>query len=195
MTKKSRPRWLPIVIASLLEVRVVDFAEAIAGEVDRETTPFLSMLTSRIQEKSGLMLRRHGDPWPPSRTLTRGRGACRDLAVLMMDACRAMGLAARFVSGYQEGDPRRTERELHAWVEVYLPGAGWQGYDPACGLAVSDRHVALVAGATPRAAAPTSGTFRGTGAISTMRTDIRMKVTNTEFVAFEPSRAERPGNK
>ena len=176
------------------ESQVVDFAESIAEEVDRETAPFLSILTNRIQGRSKIILRRRGDPWPPSRTLTQGRGACRDLAVLMMDACRAMGLAARFVSGYQEADPARTERELHAWVEVYLPGAGWRGYDPTGGLAVSDGHVALAAGAIPRATAPTSGAFRGTGATSTMRTDIHMKVTNPEFVGVETSKAEHPGN-
>jgi transglutaminase-like putative cysteine protease len=96
-----------------------------------------------------------------------------------MDACRAAGLATRFVSGYQEGDPTRAERELHAWVEVYLPGAGWRGYDPTYGVPVADRHVAVAAGLTPRAAAPTSGTFRGTGTGSTLRTEIRMRVTNS----------------
>jgi len=56
-----------------------------------------------------------------------------------MEACRALGLAARFVSGYQEGDPNQEERD--AWAEVYLPGAGWRGYDPTNGIAVADRHV------------------------------------------------------
>ena len=159
---------------------VVDFAEAVAEDVDRETAPFLSILTQRIQERSELILRRHGDPWPPSRTLTQGRGACRDLAVLMMDGCRAMGLAARFVSGYQEADPARTERELHAWVEVYLPGAGWRAYDPTSGLAVSDRHVALAAAPKPSGASPTMGTLRGDGATSTLYTEIRMTMSNIE---------------
>ena len=159
---------------------VLDFAEAIAEEVDRETAAFLIILTNRIQERSEIILRRRGDPWPASRTLTQGRGACRDLAVLMMDACRAMGLAARFVSGYQEADPARTERELHAWVEVYLPGAGWRGYDPTCGLAVSDRHVALAAAPKPSGASPTKGALRGDGVTSTLHTEIRMTTSNIE---------------
>ena len=160
---------------------VTRFAEGIATEVDGNTVPFLSVLTRRIQETCRLATRRLGDPRPASVTLENRRGACRDVAVLLMEACRAVGLAARFVSGYEEGDPKRSERELHAWVEVYLPGAGWRGYDPTQGLAVSDRHVALAAGLTSRAAAPTSGTFRGTGASSKMRTDIRMRIVSPEY--------------
>lgn len=157
---------------------VARFAEAIAEEAGRDTVQFLSVLTRRIQERYEPIIRLWGDPWPASVTLTRRQAACRDLAVLLMDACRAMGLGARFVSGYHEGDPSWTERDLHAWVEVYLPGAGWRGYDGMYGSAVSDRHIALAAGPTPHAAAPTSGTFRGTGATSTIHTDIRMMVTN-----------------
>lgn len=78
-----------------------------------------------------------------------------------METCRAVGLAARFVSGYQEGDPNAAERHLHAWAEVYLPGAGWRGYDPTHGLAVADGHIALVASALPKSAAPVTGGVRG----------------------------------
>jgi transglutaminase-like putative cysteine protease len=80
-----------------------------------------------------------------------------------MEVCRAVGLAARFVSGYQEGDPEARERDLHAWAEVYLPGAGWRGYDPTHGLAVSDRHISLVAAAVPSYAAPVSGAVSAEG--------------------------------
>ena len=145
-----------------------------------ETVPFLGLITHRIHETCEAVVRHHDDPWPASVTLAERRGACRDLAVLLTTACRAVGLAARFVSGYQAGDPEQTERELHAWAEVYLPGAGWRGYDPMRGTAVSDQHVALAAGLTPRAAAPTSGTFRGTGATSTLHTDVSMIVTSGE---------------
>ena len=68
-----------------------------------------------------------------------------------------MGLAARFVSGYEVGDPETPQWELHAWAEVYLPGAGWRGYDPTHGLAVGDRHIALVASAIPAYCAPVLG--------------------------------------
>ena len=74
-----------------------------------------------------------------------------------MEVVRAVGIAARFVSGYQEGDADMSGRDLHAWVEVYLPGAGWRGYDPTLGLVVSDRHIPLAASAIPEYAAPISG--------------------------------------
>jgi transglutaminase-like putative cysteine protease len=89
--------------------------------------------------------------------------------VLFVEACRAIGLAARFVSGYQEGDTDSTDRHLHAWAEVYVPGGGWRGYDPTQGLAVADRHITLVASPLSRYAAPISGSFQqSNGAQSTM---------------------------
>ena len=109
-------------------------------------------------------------------TLAKAGGACRDLAVLEMEAIRAAGLPARFVSGYRAGDPETNNQELHAWVEVYLPGAGWRGYDPTTGFAVSDGHVALAAGSDPRIVAPTSGSFRGTGVVSSIWTSIDMRI-------------------
>ena len=75
-----------------------------------------------------------------------------------MEVCRAVGIAARFVSGYREGDAERLSRDLHAWVEVYLPGAGWRGYDPTLGLVISDRHIPLAASAIPQYAAAVEGT-------------------------------------
>ena len=159
---------------------VTELAGLVSREVDGKTLPFLDALTARIHQTCEVLFRLEGGPWPPSTTLEWRRGSCRDLAVLEMDACRAVGLATRFVSGYQEGDPSNSERELHAWVEVYLPGAGWRPYDPTHGVAVSDRHVAVAAGAAPEDAGPTSGSFRGTGVTSTIRTAIGMRVTAAE---------------
>ena len=159
------------------EDEISTFSAAISAQADRMTLPFLSTLTQRIHESFERFVRPQGDPWSPSDTLTKGRGACRDLAVLQMDAIRAAGLPARFVSGYLAGDPEATDRELHSWVEVYLPGAGWRGYDPTVGLAVTDGHVALAAGANARIAAPTSGTFRGTGVDSSIHTYIEISIS------------------
>ncbi|MFM7576061.1 MAG: transglutaminase-like domain-containing protein, partial [Microcystaceae cyanobacterium] len=95
--------------------------------------------------------------WEAGITWRNKRGSCRDLTILFMEVCRTMGLAARFVSGYQEGDQATEDWELHAWAEVYLPGGGWRGYDPTHGLAVSDRHIALVASPNPQDCAPVTG--------------------------------------
>ncbi len=158
---------------------VVRFANSIADEVDRQTLPFLAALNRRVFEMCRVRIREEGEPQTPEETLAHRRGACRDLAVLFMDACRALGLAARFVSGYQAGDPDEERRDLHAWAEVYLPGGGWRGYDPTHGLAVADRHVAVAAGMRPGGAAPITGTFRGTGVSSRMQAEIKIGLSGS----------------
>jgi transglutaminase-like putative cysteine protease len=156
---------------------VAVFARTIADETERHSLPFLAALNRRIFQMCEVAIREEGDPQPPAATLVEQRGACRDLAVLFVDACRVLGFGARFVSGYQEGGPDQTRRYLHAWAEVYLPGGGWRGYDPTLGLAVADRHVAVAAGMRPGLAAPITGVFRGTGVASHMQADIRIRVS------------------
>lgn len=78
-----------------------------------------------------------------------------------MEPCRYVGIATRYVRGYRDNGAEDNMRYLAAWGEVYLPGAGWRGYDPSLGLAVTDRHVALAAAGIPLLAAPVAGTFRG----------------------------------
>lgn len=144
----------------------------VASIVDKaggNTLDFLLLLNTAIYEECTVEIRDHGPPWPPAVTWRNKRGACRDLAVLFIAACRGVGLAARFVSGYQEGDQDMEHRHLHAWPEVYIPGGGWRGYDPTHGLVVADRHVALAASYHSDGAAPVTGTFRGTGITARMK--------------------------
>ncbi|HEY9299906.1 MAG TPA: transglutaminase family protein, partial [Phormidium sp.] len=143
-----------------------------------QTTIFLSKLNQHIYENCNYLVRETGEPLPAGITWNQKSGSCRDFVVLFMEVCRAVGLAARFVSGYQEGDLYQKERDLHAWVEVYLPGAGWRGYDPTHGLAVSDRHIALVASAFPNYTAPISGSFSPPGTHFTMTSKISIKFQN-----------------
>ncbi len=147
----------------------LQLAQAIAQAVEGNTIRFLGELNQRIYAGCQYMIRETGDPLPAGVTWTTRSGTCRDFAVLFVEVCRAIGLAARFVSGYQEGDPNSDDRHLHAWAEVYLPGGGWRGYDPTQGLAVTDRHIALVASPLSSYAAPISGAFKQVnGAQSTM---------------------------
>lgn len=139
----------------------VELAQDIYHAVAGDTVTFLMELNQRIYQTCKHSVRETGEPLPPSITWKQQVGSCRDVAVLFMEVCRAIGLAARFVSGYQEGDPDTEQRYLHAWVEVYLPGAGWRGYDPTLGLAVADGHIALAASAISGSAAPVTGGFRG----------------------------------
>lgn len=157
------------------EEGVRDLAGELGGRAGQDTLAFLNHLNTKIYRDWGVVVREEGAPLPPGETLKREEGSCRDLTVLFMAVCREAGIACRFVSGYQEGDPEQARRYLHAWPEVYLPGAGWRGYDPTHGLAVSDRHVALASGAAPEAASPTFGSFRGTGVSSTMEVDLEIE--------------------
>ncbi|MEN9207236.1 MAG: transglutaminase family protein [Gloeomargarita sp. GMQP_bins_120] len=151
-------------------------ATALAQELwlasDAQVVPFLWQLNQTIYSKCTHIIRPTGAAWPAGLTWQRREGACRDLTVLFIAVCRAMGLAARFVSGYHEGDPDWPHRHLHAWAEVYLPGAGWRGYDPTHGLAVNDRYVALTARPHPQDTLPVTGQVLTPGVTGTLTYEI-----------------------
>lgn len=142
-----------------------------------KTIDFLTSLTTIIFESAEVIVREDGDPYPADYTARTMLGACRDLVVLFNECCRSQGIAARFVSGYHEGDPDIARNDLHAWSEVYLPGGGWRGFDPTHGLAVGEGHVTLAAAANPPEAAAVEGSFRGTGATAKMTTNITLQTT------------------
>ncbi len=110
----------------------------------------------------------------PVETLNLGSGTCRDLAVFMMEAVRSLGFAARFVSGYlydptldpnagetEVNEPVRGASATHAWVQVYLPGAGWVEYDPTNGLVGGANLIRVAVARDPAQAVPLQGTFIG----------------------------------
>ncbi|HVV82184.1 MAG TPA: transglutaminase family protein, partial [Kofleriaceae bacterium] len=131
------------------------------------------------------VIREEAGVWTPEETVTHGRGSCRDSAVLLVAALRSRGLAARFVSGYliqlaDEGmipdQPRGIDRDvvdLHAWAEVYLPGAGWIGLDATSGLLCGEGHVPLAATASPALASPLDGTSDTAASAVDFSTSIR----------------------
>ncbi len=149
---------------------VVTLAEAVSLAVNGNVSQFLTELNQRIHHHCKYVIRETGAPFPAGYTWSQGYGSCRDLTVLFMEACRAVGLAARFVSGYQcFADPAPDHVfQLHAWAEVYLPGAGWRGFDPTQEAgAVADRYIALVASADPRDTAPLPGSISQTNGAQT----------------------------
>ena len=154
---------------------IIELGQRLSGQAEGQVLPFLRALNGHIYTSLQTEVRLEGGPLPARETLARGRGACRDLAVLFIAVCRALGLAARFVSGYQAGDQNQSERYMHAWAEVYLPGAGWRGWDPSLGLAVADGHVAVAAGSEANAAQPLVGHFRGEGIKADLEASIQLE--------------------
>jgi transglutaminase-like putative cysteine protease len=155
---------------------VITLAMQLARRAGRNTLAFLDGLNDMLHRDFKHEIRPVGPPQSPEFTLERGRGACRDLAVLFITLCRLEGIAARFVSGYQaRAAIERPHRYLHAWPEVYLPGGGWRGYDPSHGNAVANAHVAVAAAGNPADAAPIEGTFYGAGASSSLEYALDIK--------------------
>ncbi len=143
-----------------VDATVVTLAQDISNAVQGNISQFLTVLNQTIHDTCQYIVRDTGAPFPAGYTWTHRQGSCRDLAVLFMEACRAVGLAVRFVSGYQclADPPAHQEFQLHAWAEVYLPGAGWRGFDPTQRAgAVGDRYIALAASAHPPYTAPLLG--------------------------------------
>jgi transglutaminase-like putative cysteine protease len=81
--------------------------------------------------------------------------------MLMVECCRSIGLPARFVSGYHLANPAPESYDLHAWAEVYLPGAGWRGFDPSAGGETTDRYIVLASSSSPDLTAAITGSFSG----------------------------------
>jgi transglutaminase-like putative cysteine protease len=98
----------------------------------------------------------------PGQTLALRSGSCRDFATLLLESCRCWGLAARFVSGYMQCEATEAGgASTHAWVEVYLPGAGWKGFDPTSGMVTGAQYVAVAVSRDPENASPIAGSFVG----------------------------------
>lgn len=154
---------------------VKQHAELLAAGAQWNSLAFLSAVNQQIFLTSRHITRPDGAPWNSDQTLAAREGSCRDLAVLFCDVCRVMGFAARFVSGYECAAAGGEDSYMHAWAEVYLPSAGWRGFDPSRGLVVSNAHVAVAAGFDHNLAAPIAGLFSG-GIASHMEASIRMQV-------------------
>jgi len=150
--------WLP---NGQHDAAAVDVAqEALMGSDGRSLT-FLQQLVEIIQDRVKYTQRHVGPAWPAGRTLKERVGSCRDLAMLMIECCRSVGLPARFVSGYHLVEPKPERYDLHAWTEVYLQGAGWRGFDPSGKGAVDDRYIPVASSSKSDLTAAVSGSFSG----------------------------------
>jgi transglutaminase-like putative cysteine protease len=132
------------------------------GPGPTETYAMLDRINRAISAGFAHAVRETEGVQPPTETLTARVGACRDYAALFVDACRHLGLAARFVSGYSHGPATEVgNAATHAWAEVYLPGAGWKGFDPSSGEVTGSHHIPVAVARHPEAVPPISGSFVG----------------------------------
>ncbi len=126
------------------------------------TVSALVRLNEALHKNVEYERREEGAALSPNETLRRGRGACRDLAVLLAEILRASGLAARLVSGYlrsTDEETRHAEGSLHAWTEVFLPGAGWVGLDPTNGVFCNHNWISTAVGLRPAQITPIAGSY------------------------------------
>jgi transglutaminase-like putative cysteine protease len=125
-----------------------------------ETYVLLDTINKAIARDFAYQQREQPGVQTPATTLANRSGSCRDSATLFIEACRNLGLAARFVSGYLCSTPVAPgQGATHAWAEVYLPGAGWKGFDPTSGQVVGNDHIAVAVSRHPEWVPPVSGSF------------------------------------
>lgn len=127
-----------------------------------DTVTLLNSINCKIANELGYSMREEPGVQSPAQTLSMGTGSCRDFATLFIEICRCFGLASRFISGYvlNEAVPDG-HTATHAWSEVYLPGAGWRGFDSTSGLVVSGDHIAAAVHRHPQAVPPVAGSYIG----------------------------------
>jgi len=127
-----------------------------------QTYTLLQRLAVYIQQNLRYQLREEPGVQTVRETLTLGSGSCRDSAYLFMEAARQLGFAARFVSGYLNSAPSSANYgATHAWAEVFLPGAGWKGFDPTIGQVVGTDHIPVAVARLPESVPPVAGAYLG----------------------------------
>ncbi len=171
------------------------------GEGPSETFTTLVRMCTGIQQSLTYAMRFEIGTQPPATTLESGTGTCRDYALLMMEGARSLGLAAHFVTGYlydplldvAPGAPA-TPAFPHAWLEVYLPGAGWVEFDPTNGTVGAERLIRVAVSRDPEQAMPIKGTFRGAAGVGInafVDVQVRTLAPNSGAAQMAASDAER----
>ena len=140
---------------------LIGYGSKIADRSSYNTITFLTDLTRQIHDDFVLEYREVGFPHQPNEAFALKQGSCRDIAWMQINLLRSMGIAARFVSGYYYFEMEKPQFELHAWLEAFLPGAGWVGFDPSHGIIAGPTHIPIVSSSNYENTMPVTGTIRG----------------------------------
>ncbi len=129
---------------------------------EKQTYALLIQMCQNIMSFFAYTVREEPGVQSPAQTLASAQGSCRDFAALFIEGCRSLGLASRFVSGYAHAPlSEQWSSTTHAWAEVYLPGAGWKGFDPTAGEVTGSRHIPVAVARHPETIPPVAGSFVG----------------------------------
>jgi len=140
-----------------------------------DTLALLQKINGSIQYVFAYQVREEAGVQSPAETLKKKSGSCRDFATLFLEACRCLGLASRFVSGYMLSGALGADASTHAWAEVYLPGGGWKGFDPTLGLLPTSQHVPVAVSRHPENAMPVIGSYFGSAQALGIEVDVRVE--------------------
>ena len=185
--KESGPR---------LQAWVEQFKAELADKEELTINDFMVLVNQKVQQQIGYNIRLEPGVQSCEETLTINKGSCRDTAWLLIQILRHLGLASRFASGYLvqlksdqksldgPSGPEEDFTDLHAWCEIYIPGAGWVGLDPTSGLLASEGHIPLACTASPESAAPITG--------ATDECEVEFSYSNTVARILEDPRVTRP---
>ena len=146
------------------------------GQSAMQSYALLDKINQEIMSRFTYFAREEPGVQTPGQTLAWRQGSCRDFAALFVETCRYLGLASRFVSGYAHAPAtEHWSTTTHAWAEVYLPGAGWKGFDPTNGEVAGSRHIAVAVAHHPESVPPVSGSFIGlSGLPPSLIVDVRI---------------------
>jgi transglutaminase-like putative cysteine protease len=164
----------PTLITSKISLPLIEYGKKIQKESANETIRFLTNLTKKIHSDFSVEHRHKGNPLEPDKTFLLTKGSCRDLAWMQLQLLRTLGIACKFVSGYTYIPGDIENFELHAWIEVFLPGAGWIGLDPSHGIFTTELYFPVAASVHYSKALPVTGTIRG-NASSKLSTKLLIK--------------------
>jgi transglutaminase-like putative cysteine protease len=156
------------------EPELREFADRIFASTPDNPIAYLNTLTAEIHGEWSHIIREEENLWTPQATFEARKGSCRDLSWMLIHMLRMQGLAARFVSGYAFNPELDEGNELHAWVETYLPGAGWLGLDPSLGLFADQNYIPLATSSFAQRTLPVHGNYGGTAG-ARLRTEVNIQ--------------------